>query len=132
METHTTSEEKTIRELISDLTTKSNDLIRKEIQLAKLEVSEALEALQKAAVSFAIGGVLAFGGFLVLLLAAVLGLDLIVRQPALSALIVGIVVVAAGAAVAFGGKKALETKTLGPDKIGPSLKRDAELVQKHI
>jgi hypothetical protein len=132
MDTHTSSEEKSIRELISDLTTKSNDLIRKEIRLAKLEVSEALHALGTAATSFAIGGVLAFGGFLVLLAAAVLGLDLVIGQPALSALIVGIVVAGAGAAIALNGKRALASEKLGPDKLAPSLERDVELVQKHI
>ena len=132
MQTHVSSEEKSIRELISDLTTKSTDLVRKEIQLAKLEVSEALQALQTAATSFVIGGVLAMGGFLVLLAAAVLGLDLLIGQPALSALIVGVIAAVTGIAIALNGKRALGTDTLGPDKIAPSLERDAELVQKHI
>jgi hypothetical protein len=72
------------------------DLLRKEIQLVKLELSSSLAQIKAAAVALAAGAVFGFGGFLVLLGAAVLGLDRWVHNLALSGLIVGAVVVAIG------------------------------------
>lgn len=126
------SDEKSIRDLISDLTTKTTDLVRKEIQLAKLEISEGIDALQSALVSMAVGGVVVFAGFLVLLAAAVLGLDRLIEEPAVSALIVGSVVTAIGVTMLLNGRRTLSDDKVGPDKIAPSLRQDAELVQKHI
>jgi hypothetical protein len=78
----------------------------------------------------AIGGVVAFGGFLVLLVAAVLGLDLVLRTPWLSALIVGGVAVALGAVLLAVGKSRMTE--LAPERSLRSLRRDTELVQEHL
>ena len=126
------TEERSVRDLISHLSTKSTDLVRKEIQLAKLEISEAFDALQSAFVSLALGGVVAFAGLLVLLAAAVLGVDRLIASPALSALLVGAVVTGIGVTLLLNGKRTLGDDKLGPDKIAPSLRQDAELIRKHM
>ena len=132
MEAGARMEEKSIRDLVSDLTTKSNDLVHKEIELAKLEVREAVDAGKAAVFSFALGGVVAFAGFLVLLGALVLGLDRFIANLPVSALIVGSVVTATGVALVLNGRRTLSDDKLRPDKIAHSLREDAELVGKHI
>jgi hypothetical protein len=78
----------------------------------------------------AIGAVIACGGFLVLLAASVLGLDLVLRTPWLSTLIVGGVAVALGAVLLAVGKSRLTRLT--PERSLRSLRRDTALVEDHL
>jgi len=119
-----------IADLISDLTRETSELIRKEMELARLEMSQAIARIETGVSSMAIGGVVAVAGFLVLLAAAVLGLDLVVHAPWLSALIVGGVAVAIGAVLLAVGKSRLTHLT--PERSLRSLRRDTELVQEHL
>ena len=100
--------------------------------MAKVEISEAIDGLKSGLVSLALGGVVVLAGGLVLLAAAVLGLDLLIGQPALSALIVGLAVIAIGVAILLNGRSALSKEEVGPDKIVPSLREDAEMIRKHF
>jgi hypothetical protein len=119
-----------IGELVSDLTRETSELIRKEMELARLEMSQAITRIETGVSSLAIGGVVAFAGFLVLLAAAALGLDLVVHAPWLSALIVGGVAVVLGAVLLALGKSRLTNLT--PERSLRSLRRDTELVQEHL
>ena len=116
--------------LVSDLTRETSELIRKEMELTRLETSRAITRIETGVSSMAIGGVFAFAGFLVLLAAAVLGLDLVVHRPWLSALIVGGVAVALGAVLLAVGKSRLTR--LAPERSLRSLRRDTELVREHL
>lgn len=80
----------------------------------------------------AIGGALAFAGLHVLLGAAVLGLNEWLQRPWLSAVIVGAAVLAVAGAFAISGRKTVREESLSPKKSPRSLRRDKELVQKHI
>ncbi len=119
-----------IAQLLSDLTREMAELIRKEGELARLEMSQAITRIETGMTSMAIGSVVALGGFLVLLAAAVLGLDLVLHAPWLSALIVGGVAVALGAVLLVLGKSRLTHLT--PERSLRSLRRDTELVQEHL
>ncbi len=119
-----------ISELVSDLTRETSELIRREVELARLELSQAITRAETAASSMAIGAVIACGGFLVLLAASVLGLDLVLRTPWLSTLIVGGVAVALGAVLLAVGKSRLTRLT--PERSLRSLRRDTALVEDHL
>jgi len=116
--------------LMSDLTRETSELIRKEMELTRLETSQAITRLETGLSSLVIGGVVAWAGFLVLLAAAVLGLDLALHRPWLSASIVGAVAVALGAVLLAVGKSRLDHLT--PERSLRSLRRDAELVREHL
>ena len=116
--------------LVSDLTRETSELIRKEMELTRLETSRAITRIETGVSSLAIGGVVILAGFLVLLAAAVLGLDLVVHRPWLSALIVGGVAVALGGVFLAVGKSRLTRLT--PERSLRSLRRDAELVREHL
>jgi hypothetical protein len=126
------NQERSIRDLLSELTTKTTDLVRKEIQLAKIEISDNLAHLQKGLISLAIGGVVLLGGFGVLLAASVPALDQLIHQPWISALIVGVVVTGVGTAMLLAGKKEITEDKLAPEKTVESIREDVELVREHI
>ena len=123
-------ESPSVARLVSDLARETGELIRREGELVRLEVSQSIARLETGVSSMAIGGVVAFAGFLVLLVAAALGLDLVLHTPWLSTLIVGGVAVALGALLLAVGKSRLTR--LAPDRSLRSLGRDAELVQDHL
>jgi hypothetical protein len=127
---HAEPVEPSLSELVSDLTRETSELIRREIELARLEVSQTVARVQTGVTSMAVGGVVALGGFLVLLAAAVLGLDLVLRTPWLSTSIVGGVAVALGALLLGVGKSRMTR--LAPERTLRSLRRDGELVQEHL
>src|SRR5689334_20340331 len=93
-----------IAELVADLTRETSELVQREMELGRLEMSQAITRVETGVSSLALGGIVALGGFLVLLAAAVLGLDLVVHTPWLSALIVGGVAVVLGAVLLALGK----------------------------
>jgi len=119
-----------IAELVSDLTRETSELVRREMELARLAMSQAITRVETGMSSMALGGIVALAGFLVLLAAAVLGLDLVVHTPWLSALIVGGVAVVLGAVLLALGKSRFTHLT--PERSLRSLRRDTELVEEHL
>ena len=122
--------EPTISELVSDLRHETTQLFRQEVQLARIELSDAVARIVTGVSVSAVGGVLAFAGVLFLLAAAAFGLDTALREPWLSALIVGASSAIIGAVcVAIGRTKFTH---LTPERSLHSLKQDTELVQEHL
>jgi uncharacterized membrane protein len=103
-------------------------LVRKEVELAKAEVSEKLNAAGKAVTDIAAGGLLLVAALLVLLQALVLALSKIM-DPIWAALLVGVSVAAVGYLLLRAGMKAISLKGLAPDRSARQLKKDAELMK---
>lgn len=106
-------------------------LFRKEIALAKAEASEALSQAKTGAISMASGGAVLFGGFLVLLAAAVLGLAHVVADW-LAALIVGGIVTVVGYVMIQSGKSKLGPEALKLDRTQQALREDKEMVERRM
>ena len=123
-------EDKTIGTLISDLTRDITTLFRQEIRLVKTEMTEKVEQAESGMTMLAVGGAVAYAGFLILLAAAVLGLSLYL-EPWLSALIVAAVALIIGLIMVVKGKSNLKARNLVPEKTVESLQRDKDLAQKH-
>lgn len=126
------NDDRSVATLVADFASGTGELIRKEIELAKVEVSENLTTAVAAIQSMAVGGALAFAGILVLLAAAVLGLNEWLQRGWLSALIVGVAVLLVAGAFAMAGRKTVREESLTPTRSLRSLRRDKELAQKHI
>lgn len=128
-----TKEDRSIATLFSDLTQETTTLLRKEVELAKVEISEKVSQTQSGLVSLAIGGAIAYAGLLVLLAAAVYGLaDLLDGNMGLSALIIGIVVAIIGFIMLWVGRSNLKAENLALPRTAHSLRRDAEFAKEQM
>jgi uncharacterized membrane protein YqjE len=121
---------RSIADLARRLMTQTSELARKEIELARVELAEAMDVLRSAAISSVVGATVTFGGFLMLLAAAALGLDELLHRPWLSALAVGLGCCVAGGVLVLAARRRLGSDALVPDKSAESLRRDRKLVQR--
>lgn len=132
---HTIRDERSVGSLISDLFQKSALLVRKEIQLGKAEMNEKVSQIGTGVGSLAVGGAIAFAGFLVLLAAASLGLaaawEPAQTHPWLAPLIIGGVVALIGLMMLSKGRKNLKPENLTPRRTMESVRRDKEFVKEH-
>jgi len=92
----TLPESRSIGELLRDLASDSTALVRQELALAKAEAQEKLHQSIAGGSMVVISALLAFAGLIILLHAAVYGLEMAGFEPWLAALIVGGVVVVIG------------------------------------
>jgi drug/metabolite transporter (DMT)-like permease len=115
--------------LLGRLAGELSTLFRKEIALAKAEVSESASHAKAGAIALVAGGAVLFAGMLVILAAAVLALSHVVDDW-LAALIVGILVAAIGFVMMQSGKKQLEPSALKPERTQEALRKDKEMVQR--
>lgn len=120
--------------LLSSLTNELTGLVRKEVELAKAEMSEKGAQAAGGVGSIAAAGGVLFSGFLVLLAAAVFGLNEVLppeTTPWLSALIVGGIVLLIGFILLQSGRKKLKAQNLMPSRTMASFRNDRELAQQH-
>src|SRR3569832_2130681 len=89
-------DDRSLGELLSELTQEIITLVRQEMNLAKTEMSQKAAHVGAQAGILAAGGALAYAGVLAIVAAIALGLIQAGLAPWLSALIVGVVVVIVG------------------------------------
>jgi hypothetical protein len=118
--------ERPAAELMRELTDQTTSLVRKEIELAKLELAEKGKKAGMGAGMFGGAGLFGVGAFATLTACLVLALDLVVAAW-LAALIVTVVYAAIAGVLAMRGKK--EIKQAGPplpERAVESTKEDLE------
>jgi hypothetical protein len=122
-------------QLLADLSSETTTLVRREIELAKAEISEKVTQVGLAVAALAAGGLVLFAGFLVLLDAAVYGLGKVLEPygwPALAALIVAIATMVVGLIILMIGKSSLKSENLSPRRTAESLRRDTQLLKEQV
>ena len=119
-----------VGEILGGLATDIQDLIRGEISLARAELNQKLERVILAAIWLVGGALLAFAGLVVVLQGVAAALALVLPTWAAS-LIVGVAIVVIGALLARFGLAMLSLKTLMPDRMAASLRKDAHVVKDH-
>lgn len=129
--------EPSLATLLADFTGELTTLVRQEATLIKAEVSEKVSETRSSVVSLAVGAAGVFAGFLVLLSALVAGVGqalgpVAISYPWLSALIVGTVVIFAGAALLQKGRSRLKENNLLPARSGESLRRDSRVLKEQL
>lgn len=105
--------ERSLGELLHDLMDETRTLIRKEIELAKTEMSEKAAIVGRNAGIAAGGAILALIGVMTLVACAVIALGYVIGY-ALSALVVGIVVLAIGGGIAMKGIRTIQRTRMAP------------------
>src|SRR3954470_15694785 len=117
---------RSLRELLAELSRETGVLVRKEVELATTEMTAKAK---KAAVDIgtaAAGGALVHAALLVLLAALVIGLAQLGVAPWLSALIVGVVTALVGYALVNRGLASMRRTNLIPTQAIETLKEDAK------
>src|SRR4051812_34011595 len=120
--------------LFSDLWRETSTLVHKEAELAKAELSEKVTQVSTGMAELAIGGLIVFAGFIVLLLALSNGLMHILPEEQadwLAPLIVGAVVMVAGFIAVLRGRSNVRPDHLAPERTMESMRRDAQMMKEH-
>lgn len=115
--------ERQVGELLKEFVGEGQRLLREELKLATVEIKREAKQAGQGAGAAAGGGVILHAGFLVLCFALVFGLASV--MPAWgAALIVGILLVAVGGFLAWGGVKRLKAVNPKPEQTIQTLKED--------
>ncbi len=124
--------ERSLGDLVKFVTEDLSHLVRSEIKLAQVEVTEKAKGVGAGIGAFGAAGVLALFGLGLLLTTAVLALSLVLA-PWLAALIVAVVVFAvAGVAALVGKKKVTEAAPPVPTRAVESVKEDVQEIKESI
>jgi hypothetical protein len=125
-------DERSLGDLFSDLSRETTTLVRQEVQLAKAELTQSATEAARGIGMLVAGGAVAYAGLFFLLLAIVFGLIEAGWDAWLSALIVGLVVVAIGAVLVLRARESLKPANLAPRRTVETLKEDQEWVKEQI
>jgi hypothetical protein len=124
-------DERPLGELFADLANETSTLVRNEVALAKVEITDKATIVGRNVASLFVGGAVAYAAMLAICAAMILALDTV--MPAwLSALIVGIVVGIVGWMMISKAMTALRRTELKPRETVESLKEDAQWVKDQI
>ena len=125
-------ESRGIGDLLGDLGRQVSTLVRKEIDLARVEVTSSVGKMSRGAAMAGAGGAILYAGLLVLLVAAVLGLIEAGMEPWLSALVVALVVLAIGGAITAMGVNRIRETDLAPKETAETVRENVEYVKEQI
>ena len=124
-------DERPLAELFSDLVTETTTLVRNEVALAKVEMTQKATKVGRNVGSLIVGGAIGYAALLAFCAAVVLLLDRV--MPAwLAALIVGVVVAIVAWAMIGKALAALRRVELKPQETVDSLKEDAQWIKEQI
>ena len=124
-------DQRSVPELIATVASDLGDLVRKESELLRSEMSEKISTAVKAAVGFGAGAVMLLGAFLCLLAAAVLGLSYVI-PPAWAAVVVGVAAGLVGVVLVAASARKAKPSELAPDHFTDQVRRDAQMIKEQI
>jgi hypothetical protein len=120
-----THDDRSIGELLAELSRETSTLVRKELELARTEIGAKAQKAVVDAGMVAGGGALVHAGLLVLLAALVAGLAQLGIMPWLSALIVGVLTLVIGYVLVNRGISNLRRVEVAPRQTIETLKENA-------
>ena len=124
-------DERPLAELFSDLVNETTTLVRNEVALAKVEMTQKATKVGRNIGSLIVGGAIGYAALLAICAAAILLLDRV--MPAwLAAVIVGVVVAAVAWMLISKALTALRRTQLAPQETVESLKEDAQWIKEQI
>lgn len=127
----TAKPEPSLGDLFGQLAQDTGTLVRQEVQLAKVEITNKVTTAGRNVGLIVAGGALALAGFLVLLAAAVAALGTVIPVWA-AALVVGGAVLGIGAALAMKGVGALHRLDPVPEKTVQTMKDNQTWVKEQM
>ena len=124
-----TQTQPTIGELFGELTRETGTLIRQQMELARLELSQRVSRLGKGLTRVVIGGALATGGLLAIVAGIVLAVTALGVPAWVSALVVGAALTLVGYLLAQQAIAAMSREDLTPQATLETLKENAEWIK---
>lgn len=124
-------EQRSLGELFSELANQTSALVRQEVDLARTEMTQKAATLGKDAGIMGAGGVLALGGFLALVAALIIVLDIWLPLW-LSAVIVGVLLTGIGLALIQQGLSAIRRVNLKPSETIATLRDDVQWAKEQV
>jgi VIT1/CCC1 family predicted Fe2+/Mn2+ transporter len=128
---NSTTDSSSLGTLFSELSTDLSTLVRQEIELARTETTEKVSTAARSAGALVAGGLIAYAGVIVVLIAVAILLGEIMPLW-LAMLIVGLVVLVIGAIMAISGKNKLANLNVVPEKTVETLKEDARWAKEQV
>ncbi|HEY2366386.1 MAG TPA: phage holin family protein [Polyangiaceae bacterium] len=128
---NTVTREPSVKELFGDLARETGTLVRKEVRLAQVEMTEKATFAGKQAAFIAAGGAVGIVGMLSLVAALILGLGTLIPLWT-SALLVGAVFVIAAVALAEVGVQRLKKLDPTPHQTISELKETSSWAQRQL
>lgn len=119
------TDDRSTQELFSDLTREAGVLLRKEIELAKIETKAQLSEASKVGVAFTVAAVAGYLALLLLSLAAAWGLAAVLPT-GVAFLIVGLVYAVAAAVLLAQARKKAAALQLAPQQTIETLREDVQ------
>ena len=123
------TDDRSLKDLLADLTESITTLFRQEIQLARAETSEKITQVGVAIGAIAGGAILALAALIVLLQTLVIGITEAGVPAGWASLIVGVIVAIIAYVLIHKGTNDLKASNLAPNRTMGSLKRDAQVVK---
>jgi hypothetical protein len=125
-------DDRSLGQLLGDLSRQFSTLVRQEIDLARTETTARVSAVSRDAALIGAGAALGYAGLLFLLAAFVAVLIQAGLDPWFSALLVGAVTLAIGGALVWRGREGLRTTNVVPERTIGTLKDDAEWAKEQV
>jgi hypothetical protein len=122
---------RSVPELVASVATDLADLVRKESELLRSELTQKISAALKAVLSMGAGAVMLLGSFLCLLAAAVMGLSYVI-PPAWAAVLVAAVTGLIGVILVAASAKKTEPGELRPERFTEQVRRDAQMIKEQM
>ncbi len=126
------SGQESLGDLFSALTTDLSTLVQEEVALARTEIQETVSKAISSAVGVIAGGVIAYAGLIMLLIAVAFALAPVVDSFWLASLIVGLIVIIVGAILLVSGINTLKNLNPVPEKTIQTLKDDAQWAKEEV
>jgi uncharacterized membrane protein YqjE len=130
-ETQESGAERSVPELVKDITAQSAALARKELELAEAELTIKSKRAGLGAGMFGGAGVLALFGLGSLTVAAILALAIVLPGWASALIVAGVYLGMAGITALFGGIEVRRATPLAPAQAAESVKDDVEWLKAH-
>lgn len=123
------TDDRSLGELFADLARESSTLIRQEVELAKVELSQKASRTGRDIGFLAVGGAVIYAGFLALMATVIIVLASNGVWWWLASLLVGLVVLGVGYWLVQQGLARLRRRDLAPRQTLDSIKQDAQVVK---
>ncbi len=123
--------EPSLGSLFADMTDQVSVLMRREVELARVETEEKIATAVKSAGSMMGGGVIASAGLIVLLLGIAYSLTAVVELW-IAMLIVGIITLIIGGLMFAAGRSAMNDVNFVPEKTIESVQNNVDMIKEKV